>query len=133
MKIITIKDAPLPAGHYSPAIKDGELLYISGQLPINQQTGSHCNGDIQAQALQIFDNFNNILTAAGTQKDQVIKVTIYLTDISEWDNVNTLYQQFFGNHRPVRSIVPVGPLHYGFRMEMEGIAKITRSGTGGDL
>lgn len=124
METIYVKNTLPVKGHYSPAIRDGDLLYISGQLPINQLTGEHCGGDIQDQAKQIFENFNNLLIAAGTQKNQVLKVVIYITDIQEWDLVNAAYEIFFGDHYPARSIVPVKPLHYGFKMEMEGIAKI---------
>lgn len=124
METIFVKDALPARGHYSPAVRDGGLLYISGQLPVDQLTGEHCKGSIQQQAEQIFKNFNNLLEAAGTHKNQVLKVVIYITDIREWDQVNSAYEMFFGDHYPARSIVPVGPLHYGFKMEMEGIAKI---------
>lgn len=129
MNTINVKNAVPPKGHYSPAIKDGDLLYISGQLPIDQLTGEHCGASIQEQAQQIFKNFHRLLEAAGTDRSHVLKVVIYLTDIKEWEQVNAAYEDFFGNHYPARSIVPVGPLHYGFKMEMEGIAKIPREDT----
>ena len=104
---------------------DGELLYISGQLPIDPFTGEHSSGDIREQAEQVFQNLDHILSAAGSWKDQVIKVVVYLSDIGDWDEVNQIYQDYFGEHYPVRSIVPVGTLHYGFKLELEGIARVS--------
>ena len=124
MKRISVTGALPPKGHYSPAILDGEFLYISGQLPIDLFTGVHCSGDIRVQAKQIFENLDHILSAAGTQKNQVIKVVVYISDIRDWDEVNQIYQDYFGEHYPVRSIVPVGTLHYGFKLELEGLAKV---------
>ena len=125
MKQISVTGALPPKGHYSPAIMDGELLYISGQLPINPFTGEHSSGDIREQAEQIFRNLDHILSAAGTWKDQIIKVVVYISDIGDWDEVNQIYQDYFGEHYPVRSIVPVGTLHYGFKLELEGIARVS--------
>lgn len=125
MKQISVTGALPPKGHYSPAILDGELLYISGQLPVDPFTGGHCSGDIREQAAQIFQNLDHILRAAGTRKEQVIKVVVYISDIRDWDEVNQIYQDYFGEHYPVRSIVPVGTLHYGFKLELEGIARVS--------
>lgn len=127
MKRVLIPGALPPKGHYSPAIVDGGLVYVSGQLPVDPFTGEKCSGDIAEQAKVVFANFERVLEAAGSRKECVIKVVLYVSDIALWDEVNALYSEFFGDHYPVRSIVPVGPLHYGFKIEMEGIAKLSEN------
>ena len=124
MERIVVPGALPVKGHYSPALKDGDYLYISGQLPINQFTGICCEGTIKEQAEQALENFHNILMAAGAGKEDVVKVVVYINDISLWDEVNEIYSDFFGDHYPARSIVPTKPLHYGFLIEIEGIARL---------
>ena len=124
MERITIPGAQPARGHYSMAVKDGNEIYISGQLPVDPFTGRHCQGSVKQQARQALENFHNVLTAAGARISDVVKVVVYITDISMWDEVNEVYSDFFGEHYPARSIVPVKPLHYGFLIEIEGIARL---------
>lgn len=126
MERITVLGALPPKGHYSPAVRDGDHIYISGQLPVDQATGAHCRGTIREQARQALENFDNVLKAAGAQKNHVIKMVIFITDIALWDEVDEIYSEFFGDHYPARSIVPTGPLHYGFNIEIEGIARLSQ-------
>lgn len=125
MERILVPGALPPKGHYSPAVRDGDHIYVSGQLPIDQVTGEHCSGTIKEQARLALDNFNNVLKAAGAQKSDVVKMVVFITDIALWDEVNEIYSEFFGDHYPARSIVPTGPLHYGFKIEIEGIARLS--------
>lgn len=122
-KIITSK-APAPAGHYSQAMVHNGLVYVAGQLPIDAATGEKILGSIENQTEQVIKNIAAILEAAGSSLKQVIKTTVYISDIQLWDRVNQVYTRFFGDHRPARAVVPTGPLHFGFLIEMEAIAAI---------
>ena len=122
-KIITLK-APMPGGHYSQAIVHNGLVYVSGQLPIHPDTGEKVLGAIEQQTEQVLKNTAAILEAAGSSLKQVIKTTVYISDIQLWDRVNQVYARYFGDHRPARAVVPTGPLHFGFQIEMEAIAAI---------
>lgn len=121
MKSILTDDAPKPGGHYSQAMVHGDLIFVSGQLPITP-TGERLTGSIEIQALQALMNLRAILRAAGSDTDHVLKTTIFISDIELWGAVNTIYSEFFGAHRPARSIVPTKELHYGFLIEIEAIA-----------
>ena len=122
-KIMTSK-APAPAGHYSQAIVHNGLVYVAGQLPINPDTGEKVLDSIEDQAEQVIKNITAILEAAGSSLNQVIKTTVYISDIQLWDRVNQVYARHFGDHRPARAVVPTRPLHFGFQIEMEAIAAI---------
>jgi 2-iminobutanoate/2-iminopropanoate deaminase len=127
MKKITTSMAPIPAGHYSQAIVHNGLVYLSGQLPIEPQTGEKILDSIEAQTEQVIANIKAILEAAGSGLNQVIKTTVYIADIQLWDRVNQVYTKCFGEHRPARAVVSTGPLHHGFLIEMEAIAAIKNS------
>ncbi|MCL4864605.1 MAG: RidA family protein [Gemmatimonadales bacterium] len=108
---VQVPGALPPAGHYSPAIVHGGLVYVSGQLPIDPVSGERCTGNLEM-----------VLHAAGSGLDRLLKVTIYLADVAHWGAVNAVYAQRLGAHRPARAVVPTGPLHHGFLIEVEGIA-----------
>ena len=122
MQFIFIDGAKQPVGHYTPATQAGDTIYISGQLPINPYTGEKCNGGIKEQTLQVLQNLAALLQAAGANKNQVIKTTVYVADISLWGEVNSVYADYFGDHKPARTIVPTKDLHYGFLIEIDAIA-----------
>jgi 2-iminobutanoate/2-iminopropanoate deaminase len=124
MKSILTPNAPQPAGHYSQAIVHDGLVYVSGQLAIDPQTGEKRLGSIEQQTEQALRNVAAILEAAGSGLDKVLKVTVYVSDIALWGRVNTVYAQFFGDHRPARAVVPTRELHYGFQIEIEAIAAL---------
>lgn len=121
--------SPAPAGHYAQGIIAGGMLFISGQLPVEPGKKPVPGQTIEEQTLQVLSNLENILSAAGTQKNRVVKVTIYVTDIAFWEKVNRVYSEFFGEHRPARTIVPVRELHYGYDIEMDAIALIENGGS----
>lgn len=122
-KIIT-SNAPAPAGHYSQAIVHNNIVYVSGQLPINPKTGDKCFGPIEEQTKQVIDNLSSILEAAECSLKDVLKVTVYVADINLWDKVNEVYSNYFGDHRPARSVVPTRELHFGFKIEIDAIAAV---------
>ena len=116
--------APTPAGHYSQAIVHNGLVYVAGQLPIDPATGEKKLGPIEEQAGQVLANIRAILQAAGSDLNRVLKMTVYISDISLWSKVNEVYTRMLGDHRPARAIVPVNELHYGFQIEIEAIAAL---------
>lgn len=124
MTFIQTQNAPAPGGHYSQAVVHNGLVYLSGILPITPAGQKLSDASVAEQTEQILANLDAILQAAGSQRSNVLKVTVFVSDISAWGTVNQLYTQFFGDHRPARSVVPVGPLHYGLSIELEAIATI---------
>ena len=121
---ISTPDAPRPAGHYAQAIAHGGMVYVSGQLPIDPQTGEKRAGSIEEQTEQALRNLVEILRAANSGLNQVVKTTVYISDIELWGRVNAVYSRFFGGHRPARAVVPTRELHFGFQIEIEAIAAV---------
>ncbi len=126
MEEIFTQKAPKPAGHYSQAIVHGNLIYVSGQLPIDPIAGEVRIGPIEEQTEQALKNVREIIKAAGSSMDHVIKTTVYISDIQLWERVNEVYKDFFGEHRPARAVVPTKALHYGFQIEVEAIASLPK-------
>lgn len=122
IKPILTPDAPAPGGHYSQAVVYNGLIYISGQLPINPRTGEKVLGPIEEQTRQVLENIGAILKAADSDMGRVLKMTIYVSDISLWSAVNEVYMRVMGEARPARAVVPTRELHYGFLIEIEAIA-----------
>jgi 2-iminobutanoate/2-iminopropanoate deaminase len=122
IKRIQTPDAPAPGGHYSQAVVHNGLIYISGQLPINPRTGEKVLGPIEDQTRQVLENIRAILKAAGSDLSRLLKMTIYVSDISLWAAVNEVYTSVMGDARPARAVVPTRELHYGFLIEIEAIA-----------
>jgi 2-iminobutanoate/2-iminopropanoate deaminase len=127
MREILSSTAPQPAGHYAQAIEHQGLVYVSGQLPIDPQSGEKRIGSIETQTEQALANLEAILEEANSGKEHVLKVTVYVSDIALWDRVNAVYARFFGDHRPARAIVPTRELHFGFQIEIEAIAAVKPS------
>ncbi|MCK4617516.1 Rid family detoxifying hydrolase [Candidatus Aerophobetes bacterium] len=127
MKKILTQKAPKPAGHYSQAIIYNDLVYVSGQLPIDPITGEKRIASIEEQTEQALKNVAAILKAAGSDINHVIKTTVYISDIELWDRINAVYANFFGEHRPARVVVPTKNLHYGFQIEIEAIAALIQA------
>ncbi|GAB3546697.1 RidA family protein [Spirosoma fluminis] len=125
MTLIDTPNAPAPGGHYSQAVVHNDLAYLSGILPIKPTGEKLTNATLAEQTEQVLANLDAILQAAGSQREHVLKVTIFVSDINAWGTVNQLYAQFFGDHKPARSVVPVLPLHYGLQLELEAIAVIS--------
>lgn len=117
--------APAAGGHYSQAVVHAGLVFVSGQLPIEPGTGRRLGDEpIEVQVRQTLHNLGAILRASGSDTDSVLKVTVYVADISLWDRVNQVYAEFFGAHRPARAVVPTGPLHFGLLVEIDAIASV---------
>jgi 2-iminobutanoate/2-iminopropanoate deaminase len=122
-KRIVRPDAGPPAkGPYSPAVIAGDLVFLSGQIPLNPATGEIDRGDIADQARLVFENISVLLEAAGTSLSQVVKTTIYLTDIADFGKVNEVYAGYFGPDFPARTCIQAANLPLGAKIEVEVIA-----------
>ncbi len=119
---ILTEDAPIPAGHYSQAVVYDDLIFISGQLPVDPRGGSAGQATIEAQAEQALNNLEAILNKAGSDLNHVLKTTVYIADIEAWGRVNEVYARRFGAHKPARAVIPVGALHHSYQVEIEAIA-----------
>ena len=124
MKIIVTDEAPEPAGHYSQGVVHGDLVFVSGQLPIVPGSDAKLVGSIEEQTEQVLRNVSAILEAAGSDLSKVLKVTVYISDISLWSRVNAVYAKFFGEHRPARAVVPTRDLHFGYQIEIDAVAYV---------
>ena len=123
MKIISTTGAPAAIGPYSQAMQVGDMLYTSGQIALTP-AGEMVNGDIHDQAHQVLKNLGEVLAAAGATYSDVIKTTIFLSDMDDFLAVNTVYAEYFGDHKPARSTVAVRTLPKSAKVEIECIAKL---------
>ncbi|GMV08961.1 MAG: reactive intermediate/imine deaminase [Gemmatimonadota bacterium] len=122
MEIVETSAAPLPAGHYSQAIVHDGVVYVAGQLPIVPGSSDRTVGSMEQQTEQTLRNLEAILKAAGSGLDKVLQMTIYVSDISLWGEVNIAYARVMGAHKPARAVVPVRDLHHGYQIEIQAIA-----------
>lgn len=123
MKEINTKKAPAAIGPYVQAISTDNLVFTSGQLPLNPETGELVT-EIKAATKQALENIKAILEEAGTSMDKVIKCTVFLADINNFAAVNEVYGQYFTDHKPARSAIQVGALPKGGVLEIEAIASL---------
>ncbi|MBM6681149.1 RidA family protein [Pseudoflavonifractor capillosus] len=123
-QVIHTDSAPAAIGPYSQAIQIGDLLFVSGQVPIDPSTGAIVEGDIKAQAQQSLNNLKAILNAAGTNMGAVVKTTVFLADMNDFAAMNEVYAQFFQEPFPARSAVQVGRLPKDAKVEIEAIAQL---------
>ena len=125
-KIISTDEAPQAIGPYSQAVKSGGLLFLSGQIPLNKQ-GEMNDGDIEAKTRQVFKNIEAILAAENLSLSHVIKVNIYLVDISNFDAVNQIMSSLFTAPYPARALVQVAALPKASDVEVEVVAEVPES------
>jgi len=102
----------------------GGLVFVSGQLPVDPASGAVLSGTAGEQARAALANLAAILAAAGSGLDRVLRVTVYVSDIASWAEVNATYAEVFGDHRPARTVVPTRDLHYGCLVEVDAIAAV---------
>lgn len=118
-----IPEGTTVVGPYSPAVDAGELIYFSGQIPIDSATGKIIEGDIKVQTQQCLKNLSKVLKAAGVTSDDVVKTTVYLTDMKDYALVNEVYGEYFNAPYPARTAIAVCALPLGSNVEIEVIAK----------
>jgi reactive intermediate/imine deaminase len=122
--VISTPNAPVAIGPYSQAIKVGETVYLSGQIPLDPQTMQMVSGDIEAQAAQVFRNLAAVAEAAGGSLNDAVKVNISLTDLGDFTRVNDVMKQFFQEPYPARACVQVAALPRGAQVEIEVILSV---------
>jgi len=121
---ISAPDAPRAMGAYSPAIRAGNLLFVSGQIPIDPASGNLISGDIAAQADQVMRNVTALLAAAGVSFEHVVKTTVYLADMDEFAAMNEVYGRYIADPPPARATVQVARLPRDVKIEVDCIAVI---------
>ena len=123
-QVIHTDSAPAAIGPYSQAIQIGDLLFVSGQVPIDPSTGAIVEGDVKAQAQQSLNNLKAILNAAGTNMGAVVKTTVFLADMNDFAAMNEVYAQFFQEPFPARSADQAARLPKDAKVEIEAIAQL---------
>ncbi len=124
MKYLNHHGAPPTPAHYSAGIREENTLYISGQLPLNPVTREHCKGDVREQTLQALANLEALIQQEGGDRNNVVRTTAYIAHMDDWAVVNDAYREFFGSHKPARTIAAVPEIHFGFLVEIDGVAVI---------
>jgi 2-iminobutanoate/2-iminopropanoate deaminase len=121
-KPIQTSEAPSAIGPYSQAIRIGDFLYTSGQIALNPKNMEMMNGEIEEETEWVLENIKAILQAGGMSLSQVIKTTVYLTDLDEFSRMNQVYEKFFEKTKPARACVQVAALPKGAKVEIDAIA-----------
>jgi len=121
-QVISAPDAPKAMGAYSPAIKAGNLLFVSGQIPIDPASGELVTGDIAAQTEQVMRNVGALLRAAGVGFEHVVRTTVFLADMDEFAAMNEVYSRHVAAPPPARATVQVARLPRGVKIEIDAIA-----------
>ncbi len=122
MRSVASTTAPKAIGPYSPGIRVGQLLFLSGQIPLDPESGTIVDGDISAQTEQVFRNITALLTAAGASLSHVARTTVFLLDLNDFAAMNDVYARHFGEPFPARSTVQVSRLPRDARVEIDIIA-----------
>jgi len=123
MECINDKSGPAPCGPYSHAVRSGNLLYISGQVPFHPATGELVGTDIAGQTEQTMKNLASLLASAGIGMENVVKTTVYLSNWDDFAAFNTVYSTFMGEHKPARATVEVSRIAQNALLELEAIAE----------
>ncbi|HUJ12683.1 MAG TPA: RidA family protein [Thermoanaerobaculia bacterium] len=122
MDYIASNDAPHAIGPYSQAVRSGNLVFLSGQIALDPKSGNLIQGDFAAQARRVFENLRAVLRAAGADFRHVTRATVYLTDLGNFQALNSIYAEYFGDHKPARSTIGVAQLPRGAAVEIDLIA-----------
>lgn len=123
MKEIKTTNAPAAIGPYSQAIITGNMLYTSGQIPVNPETGAIAQG-VEAQANQVFTNLKNLIAAAGSSIENTVKTTVFIKNMDDFAKINEIYAQYFTEPFPARSCVEVARLPKDVLLEVEAIVEL---------
>lgn len=123
-QIISTPNAPAAIGTYSQAVRVGNTIWVSGQIPLDPATKELVTGDMDAQVRRVFDNLKAIVTAAGASFDDVVKVNVFLTDLGHFQLVNKIMAEYFREPYPARAAVGVASLPRGAQVEMECIVAL---------
>jgi len=127
-KVISTERAPGAVGPYSQAIVAGGFVWCSGQIALDPSTGQLVQGEIEDETRQVLSNLRAVLDAAGCTMDQVVRATVYLADLSDFERVNAVYAESFGDQPPARVCIEACGLPKGARVEIDAIAEIAGAG-----
>lgn len=119
---VATHEAPRAIGPYSQGVVAGDLVFVSGQIPLDPASGELVSGRFREELQRVLANVDGVLRAAGCDRTRVVRCTVYLTDLSLFAELNEIYAAFFGDHRPARAVVEVSALPRGARVEVEAIA-----------
>ncbi|NLV89814.1 MAG: RidA family protein [Tissierellia bacterium] len=122
LKFISTDKAPAAVGPYSQGVRAGNIIFTSGQLPVDPETGVMSKGDIQKETKLCLENVKAVLEAEGASIENIAKVTVFVTDMNNFETINKIYDEFFNGHKPARSLVQVSQLPKGADIEIEAIA-----------
>jgi 2-iminobutanoate/2-iminopropanoate deaminase len=122
--VIETLDAPQAIGTYSQGIKSGNLVFTSGQIPINPETGELIKGDFKSEISQVLTNLNAVLKSGGSSLKKAVKLTVFLTDLSYFPQVNEVFKEFFPENPPARSAVQVSALPMNAKIEIEAVGSV---------
>ena len=122
--VIETLDAPQAIGTYSQGIKSGNLVFTSGQIPLNPETGELINGDFKSEISQVLTNLNAVLKSGGSSLKKAIKLTVFLTDLSYFPQVNEVFIEYFPENPPARSAVQVSALPMDAKIEIEAVGSV---------
>ncbi len=124
MEYVFTEKAPKPVGPYSQAVKVGNWVYVSGQIPIDPGTGEVIKGDFSAAVRRVLENVKAIVEAAGGGLESVVKVMVYLTDIGKFSEFNKIYAEYFSTHRPARMVIEVSRLPKDVEVAVDAVAYV---------
>ena len=127
-KIVSTKDAPAAVGPYSQAVRSGPMLFCAGQIPLDPQSCQIVSDDISAQTKRVLENISAVLRAENMSFGHIVKATIFLTDLGDFQTVNEIYGGYFRENPPARSTVQVSALPKGAQVEIEVVAVATKAG-----
>jgi 2-iminobutanoate/2-iminopropanoate deaminase len=119
LTLVTAAGAPKAIGPYSQAVKAGNMLFLSGQIALDPATGNLIEGDFPAQTRRVLENLKAVLHEAGADFRNVVKATVYLADLANFQTLNAIYAEYFGDHKPARSTVGVAALPRGAAVEID--------------
>lgn len=122
MESIRTEHAPAAIGPYSQAVVVGDLVFTAGQIALDPTSGKVIEGGVEAQTARVMENIAAVLEAAGSSLSQVVKTTVFLTDMADFPAMNKVYAEAFGDHKPARATVAVAGLPLGARVEIEAVA-----------
>ena len=122
MEFVATSEAPKAIGPYSQAVRANGLLYTSGQIALDPSSGNLVEGSFEEQARRVFRNLEAVLREGGSSFDRVVKATVYLTDLGDFQTLNAIYAEYFGEHKPARTTIGVSQLPKGGMVEIDLVA-----------
>ncbi|MDD2598574.1 MAG: RidA family protein [Kiritimatiellae bacterium] len=126
MKIINTPNAPQAIGPYSQGVEANQIIFLSGQIPLNPQTMELVGNDIEAQTTQVFENIKAVLAAAKLSLGSVVKTTVFLKNMGDFNGMNRVYARYFADHKPARSTIEVARLPKDSLVEIECLAMASK-------